>query len=221
MMLPVSPDVLHGIKLRSIGWQTLKADGAGLLGHKVFNQPATVGSGAIPDHQQLSFDVTFQMGEKLNDLGASDIAGIQLKVKVPPGNSGDRRKLLPVKRVLQHRSLSFRGPCPTTVWPLTKPALVNEHYRAPLALGFFLTSGQRLFCQRLMAGSSRSRAFPVGRWQLHPSFFNNQLTCPAWYFTPKSCSISSATRSSVQRLVSYPNASAPRLSPVSKRLRSA
>ncbi len=100
--------------------------------------------------------------------------------------------------------------------PLTEPALVNEHYRARLPLGFFLSSGQRRFCQRSMAGSSRSRAFPVGRWQLHPSFFNTQLTCPAWYFTPKSRSISSATRSRVQRLVSYPNASVPCLSPVSR-----
>src|SRR5262249_48253631 len=84
--------------------------------------------------------------------------------------------------------------------------------RAPLALGFFLSSGQRRFCHCLMAGSSRSRALPTRRWQLQPSFFNNQLTCPAWYFTPKSCSIRSATLSSVPRLVSYPTASPPRLS---------
>jgi len=221
MVLPVSPDVLHGVKLWSIGRQVLKTDGAGLFGHKVFNQATTVGFGAIPNHHQLSFNVTLKMGEKLNDLGASNTARMQLKVKVPPGNPGYRRKLLPVKRILQHRSLSFRRPCPTTVRPLAEPTLVDEHYCAPLALGFFLSSGQRRFFHRLMAGSSRSSARPVGRWQLQPSFFNNQLTCPAWYFTPKSRSISSATRSSVQRLVSYPNAWAPRLSPSSKRLRSA
>lgn len=219
-MFPVSPDVLHGVKLRSISRQVLKADGAGLLGHKVFNQAATVGLGAIPNHQQLSFNVALKMGEKLNDLGASNTARMKLKVKLPPGNSGYRRKLLPVKTILQHRSLSFRRPRPTTVRPLAEPTLVNEHYRAPLALGFFLSSGQRRFFHCFMAGSSRSRARPVGRWQLQPSFFNNQLTCPAWYFTPKSRSISSATRSRVQRLVSYPTASAPRLSPSSRRLRS-
>ena len=93
MVLPVSPDVLHGVKLRSIGRQVLKTDGAGLFGHKVFNQATTVGFGAIPNHHQLSFNVTLKMGEKLNDLGASNTARMQLKVKVPPGNPGYRRKL--------------------------------------------------------------------------------------------------------------------------------
>src|SRR5688572_25420030 len=180
-----------------------------------------MGSGAVPDHQQLSFDVALKMREKLNNLGASNTARMKLKVEVPPSDASYGRKFLPIKRILQHRSLSFRRPCPTTVRPLAKPTLVNEHYRAPLALGFFLTSGQRRFFQRLMAGSSRSRARPVGRWQLQPSFFNSQLTCPAWYFTPKSRSTSSATRSRVQRLVPYPNTSAPRLSLSSRPLRSA
>src|SRR6266542_3062197 len=141
MVLPISPDVLHGVKLRSIGRQVLNADGAGLLGHKVFNQPATVRFGAVPNHQKLLFDVTLKMGEKLNNLGASDTARMELKVEVPPGYPGNRRKLFPVKRILQHRSLSFWRPCPATVRPLAEPTLVNKHYRAHLALGFFLSSG--------------------------------------------------------------------------------
>jgi hypothetical protein len=160
------------------------------------------------------------MGEKLNNLGTSNIARMQLKVEVPPGNSGYRRKLLPVKTILQHRGLPLGRPGPTPVWPLAEPALIDEHYRAPLSLGFFLSSGQRRFFHRLMACSSRSSARPVGLWQLHPSFFNNHPTCPGWYSTPKSRSISSATRSSVQRWVSYPKAWGPCLSPSSRRLRS-
>jgi hypothetical protein len=108
MVLPIPPDVFHWVKLRSIGRQVLKTEGAVLLGHKVFDQPAMVGSGAIPDHQQLSFDVAHQMREKLNDLGASNTARMKLKVEVPPSDASYGRKLLPIKRILQHRSLSFR-----------------------------------------------------------------------------------------------------------------
>src|SRR5207237_9812010 len=132
------------------------------------------------------------VGEKLNDLGGSNTARMQLKVKGPPGNPGYRRNLLPLKRILQHRSLSFRRPCPTTVRPLAEPTLVDEHYCAPLALGFFLSSGQRRFFHRLMAGSSPSSPRPLGRWRREPRFFNHHLTCPAWYFPPKSLPISYA-----------------------------
>src|SRR5262249_26755462 len=221
MVLPVAPDVLHRIKLRSIGGQVLNADGAILLGHKVLDQPATMRFGAVPNHQKLLFNVTLKMGEKLNNLRAFNTARIKLEIEIPPGNSGNRRKLLPVKAILQNRCLAFRRPRPATVRPLAESTLINEHYRAPLALGFFLSSGQRRFSHCLMAGSSLSRALPTGRWQLQPSFFNNQITCPAWYSPPKSCSIRSATRSSVQRLVSYPAASAPRLSFSSSSLNSA
>ena len=160
------------------------------------------------------------MRKKLNHLRTSNTTGMQLEVKIPPSNSGHGRKRLPVKRILQHRGLSFRRPGSTAVWPLTEPALINEHYRASFLSGFFLSSGQRRFFHPPIAGSSRSSARPVGRWQLQPSFSNSHPTCPGWYFTPQSRSISLATRSKVQRFVSYPKASGPRLSPLSMRFRS-
>jgi hypothetical protein len=46
-----------------------------------------VGSGTIPDHQQLSFDVALKIREKLNDLGAANTAGMKLKVEVPPSDA--------------------------------------------------------------------------------------------------------------------------------------
>src|SRR5215210_2677271 len=102
MVLPISPDVLHRVKLRSIGRQVLKTEGAVLLGHKVFDQPAMVGSGAVPDHQQLSFDVALKMREKLNNSGAPNTARMKLKVEVPPSDASYGRKFLPIKRILQH-----------------------------------------------------------------------------------------------------------------------
>ncbi len=61
MVLPVSPDVLHRVKLRGIGRQVLQADGVALLGHKVLHQPAPMRFGAVPDHQKLLSEMTLEM----------------------------------------------------------------------------------------------------------------------------------------------------------------
>src|SRR5262249_47421673 len=151
MVLPVAPDVLHRIKLRSIGGQVLNADGAIFLGQKVLAKPATVGFGAVQNHKKLLFDVTFKMGEKLNNLRVFNTARMELKIEIPPGNPGNRRKLLPVKTILQNRCLSFRRPRPATVRSLAESTLINEHYRAPLALAFFLTSRHPPSCHFLNA----------------------------------------------------------------------
>jgi hypothetical protein len=45
-------------------------------------------------------------------------------------------------------------------------AFVDEDDRAPLAERSFLIWGQRYFFQCRIPSSSRSSAFPIGRWQL-------------------------------------------------------
>lgn len=154
--------------------------------------------------------MTLQMSEELNHLGTSNATGMQLEVKIPPSDSGHGRKRFPIKRVLQHRGLSSRRPRPTAVRSLAESALINEHYRAPFALGFFLSSGQRLLFQRAIATSSLCKALPVGRWQLQPSRPNSHQTWPTVNRTPQFCSIRSATRLNVHRFVSYPSACGPR-----------
>ena len=76
MLLPVPPQILHRIELWGIGRQVLKLNPAGLLSHKVFDQPAAMRPKPIPDHQQVLGDVAHQMGEKLNDLWTSDTARV-------------------------------------------------------------------------------------------------------------------------------------------------
>ena len=68
-MLPISPDVFHGVQFRSIGWQVFKPDGGVLAGHKVSDQPATMRLGAVSNHQQFLSDVTLQIREKLTSWG--------------------------------------------------------------------------------------------------------------------------------------------------------
>jgi len=212
MLFPVSPQILHGVKLRSVRWQELKLNSAILLRHKLLDHAAAMGGSAVPNHQQIAVNMAHQMREKLNYLGTSDATGVEPEIKIPPCHSRHCRKRLPVKAILQHRRLTFWRPGPTTVRTLTEPALVHKHYRAALPLGFFLSPGQRFFFQRSMETSSRSSARPVGRWQLQPIFPNSHQTCPGWYFTPHSCLISSATRCRVHSPVSYPKVSGPSLS---------
>jgi len=96
--------------------------------------------------------------------------------------------------------------------PLAQPALVDEDDGAPLAERFFLSRGQRTRFQYRIACSSRSSAFPVGRWQLHPSWRRMRQTWASWYRTPHWSSISSRTRLAVHSPVANPAASGPRLS---------
>jgi hypothetical protein len=63
--------------------------------------------------------------------------------------------------------------------------------------------------QRAISASSRSAARRAGRCGLQSSRRNSRHTCPGWKRTPVSCSITAATRASVHRSVSNPNASGP------------
>src|SRR5271169_6902961 len=109
------------------------------------------------------------MLEELDHLRTFDGAGKEPKVKVPPRNPCHRRQSFPVEVVLQHRGLSSRRPGAAAMGPLAEPALVDENYDPALLFGLFFNSGQRFCFHRSMAFSSRSKARPAARWQLHPS----------------------------------------------------
>ena len=170
----------HSNMTTGLGGQELQPQSAALLAHKVPRQPAAVTAQPVPDGQQLARNVAQQMLQKLHHLRAADRAGKEAKVKIPPGHARHGRQRLPVEVVLQHRRLSFRRPGAAPMRPLTQSAFIDEDDDPPLFLGFFLISGQRFCFQRRMAASSRSRARPVGRWQLHPSCRRIRHACPGW-----------------------------------------
>ena len=142
--------------------------------------PAAVTPQAIPNNQQLARKVPQEMCEELNHLRTADGAGKQTKVEVPPGDSGHRRERLPVEVILQDGCSSPRCPGATAMGALAQSAFVDEDDGTAFFLGFFLSSGQRSCFQRRIAASSRSRARPIGRGQLHPSCRKIRHTCPAW-----------------------------------------
>jgi hypothetical protein len=98
VVLPVSPDVFHWVKLRSIGRQVFHSQMAPFWPvRKSLTSRLRCGLEPSQITNNFLFDVALKMGEKLNNLGTANAARVQLKVEVPPGNPGDRRKLLPVK----------------------------------------------------------------------------------------------------------------------------
>jgi hypothetical protein len=44
-------------------------------------------AGSVPNHQQLAIEMTQEMVEKMNDLGAAERAREQSEVKVPSGHT--------------------------------------------------------------------------------------------------------------------------------------
>ena len=140
-----------------------------MLAHELPDRPAAMRGQSVPDDQQLARKMTQQMREKLDDLRAADGSWKQPEIEVPPSDSRHHRKCLPREVVLQHRCLSFRCPGACAVRALAQSAFVGEDDGTPFFSGFFLIPGQRFRFHARMLVSSRSRARPTGRWQLHPS----------------------------------------------------
>jgi hypothetical protein len=152
------------------GGQVLELDPASLAGDKLSHHPAAMGLRTIPDQQQLARQVAQQMTQEVHYLRGANGSSVKSEIEIPPSDAGHRREHLPVEMILQHRSLSARGPGAHPMRSLAQPALVDKDDDAPLAERFFLIRGQPTRFQYRMASWSRSSARPLGRWQLQPSW---------------------------------------------------
>ena len=90
------------------------------------HQLAAVGGYAVPDDEQLAFDVTLKVFQKINHLLGLDRTGVEAKIKVPPRQPGDGRELLPVEVELQDRGMAFWTPCAHPMRLLAQTTLVDE-----------------------------------------------------------------------------------------------
>src|SRR6185437_415021 len=127
------------------------------------------------------------MGEELDHLRAANAARKKSEVEVPPRYSRHGRQGFPIEMVLQHRSLAARRPRAAAMRTLAQSTFVDENDGAALVFGLFFNAGQRSRFHCLIFFSSRSKARPVGRWQLQPSWRRIRHACVGWYFTPHSC----------------------------------
>ena len=65
MLLPVGPEILHGVKFGRIGWQTAGEDCALQRFEVLADGGGTMDGRAIPDDQQLARQMTLQMTKEL------------------------------------------------------------------------------------------------------------------------------------------------------------
>ena len=84
VLLPISPEVLYWVEFRRISRETFHPDFAMQSFQVRAHQSAAVSGYAVPDDQQLAFDVTLEVIQKINYLLGLDRTGVEPKVKVPP-----------------------------------------------------------------------------------------------------------------------------------------
>lgn len=221
MLLPVTPDVFDRVEFGGVRRQVLDHDAAFLGGDEILDQGAAMSGQPIPDDHHGTAQVPPGVFEKLHRVRGAEGVGRHPEVEVPPGGAGHDRQRLPIEGELQNWRLPSSRQGPDAMRSLTQSAFVDANNRASLGLGFRLMVGQVRFFQTRMACWSLSRARPTGRWRLQPRATKIFQTWLGWYRVPNSLWIRWATRSEVQRLVSYPSCWGPFLGKSSKRAASA
>lgn len=178
MGFEMSPHIFDGIEFGRIGWQPLDLNASLGGGDEVFDQPAAMNGGAIPEDQDFAGNMPLEMFEELNDLKTFDAAVMDLKKEPPQGQAADDRKAFPIERLLKHWGLSSRSPGACAGRTGAQPAFIDKGYGSALPTRLFFNAGQTSRFQRAIALSSRSMARRSGRWQLNPLAPSKRHTCP-------------------------------------------
>lgn len=211
-MFAIAPDELDWIELRRIGRQLRQPKLTFRSCHILLDAPTPMGRQPVPDNEELAGHLAPQVAQEVEDLRRFDRAPIEPEVEVPHRDPRDGRQHLPIEAQLQHRRVPAWGPGPHPVRPFTQARFVDEDDGAAFRGSVFFNVGHTVRFQRRMAASSRSRAWPVGRWQLHPSCRSSCQTRGWLYRILNWVSINCATRLSVQSPVGSPRVSGPAFS---------
>ena len=168
MGLEMPPHILDRIEFGRIGWQPLDAEASPGGGNVVLDQATAMNGCAVPDDQQLSWQVPLEVFQKFNHLEAFDAAGMNLEVETPEGQTADDREAFPIESFVQDRRLPTKCPGAHPRWAGAQSAFVNKDEGAALLPGLFFNVGQptRFHCR--IAFGLRSIARRSGRWQLKP-----------------------------------------------------
>ena len=86
---------------------------------------------------------------------------------------------------------------------------IHKNKETVLQTGFFFISNQTFLRQRAISVSSRWVARSIGCWGVHFNSLSKRATCPLWYETPNSISITFPTLAHVHTSPRNPDASAP------------
>lgn len=141
----------------------MHVDPAVECGEVITNQMAAMAGKPVPDQQDRLSDLFDEVLEEVPDLLLPHASLIQTEVKLPEGDSGGHREIVPVELMLQDRCLAASGPRTHAMGPLAQSAFIDEDDGAVFFPGFFLRVGQVFCFQSAIAASFRSRARPTGR----------------------------------------------------------
>src|SRR5580765_674861 len=204
MALEPGPQVFDRVEIGRVARQQRHLDDSPGGVEELAHDAAFVLGGAVPDDEQLSFELRAQGFEELHDLRALDGAVVQPEQEVRARQAGHGRDVLPVEVELYDRRAASGRPGAYPGGPLRQTRFVDEDDQAPLGGTLFLSAGQVLRFHASTADSSRSMARRSGFCELKPMAPRRRQTCTSLKRTPYARSMSSRTRLSVHNSVPKP-----------------
>lgn len=163
--LEIAPDGFHGIELGGVGRQEEDMESRRGI-DELLRDKASMGLGAIPDENDVPWNLILEMPEELPDEIAGDV-GVGMEPKIESNAPLLRRESqggydgdLSMARgaLVKERRASSGRPGATNEGSHHKSALIDEHERSSQARGFFLIRGHSSLIHRLISVSSRSIA---------------------------------------------------------------
>jgi hypothetical protein len=104
------PDELVGIELRRVARKAVRLY-PGMAAEKGLDVPTPMDLPAVPPHDNLASEMTEQLAEKRDDLGARDVVYVKIEVQSDStatrrhGECGDNGNSVPTVAMLKTRSL--------------------------------------------------------------------------------------------------------------------
>lgn len=165
-----APDPLDWIGVGRITRQGFEMKTRGSpLRQEILDHLAAMNRRAIPDHQDLTRDVTQEVAEKPHDIRPFERAAQHVLEDPPlPGQATDRREVIAGERDPQERGVSPGRIGPDSGGEEVETGFVNPDDGAPFGVGFFSRTGQRSVSQASTLAGSRWVARTSGCWTLSP-----------------------------------------------------
>ena len=181
-VLEIVPDPFVRIQFRGVARELLEVQPrGGPLGQEVAHRLRAVDRSAIPNDQQLAWDLAEQVLEKADNIWAPEGALLHLEQQAARlGEPADHGQMVMGERRVQQGRLAPRGVGADDARERVEGRLVYPDERTLLALRFALRAGQRSAVQARMASSSRWVARKPGFWTLQPHARRRRLTCAGW-----------------------------------------
>jgi hypothetical protein len=163
------PNTFLRIQLRRISRQLFEMNALGTsFAQEVFDGLTAMNRSSVPDHQQVSGDLTGQQLQEANHIGA--LVRMILHLHKRPAfwsNTAHRREVITGQLESEHRRLTHGSIGVDGHGKQIKSRLIYKDDGPLFLLGFFFNAGQRCSFQAAIAASSRCVALWMGFCRLY------------------------------------------------------